>query len=96
MKPKKPNSANRHVAKIELNSKLLLKARLPGKGYLVAKHNRILVRGGRANDLPGIGYTAIRGVFDFAHLIGKKRKRSKYGVSMPKDRKKHIRRCDRK
>uniref|UniRef100_A0A8C1LPK5 Small ribosomal subunit protein uS12m n=1 Tax=Cyprinus carpio TaxID=7962 RepID=A0A8C1LPK5_CYPCA len=66
MTPKKPNSAIRHVAKVTLNKGLRLTARMPGKGYLCVKYNRVLVEGGRANDLPGVGYTAIRGVYDFS------------------------------
>jgi small subunit ribosomal protein S12 len=69
MTPKKPNSAIRHVAKVRLNSKLRLKARIPGIGYICSKFNRVLVRGGRANDLPGIGYTLIRGVYDFSPVV---------------------------
>lgn len=91
MSPKKPNSAIRHVAKIVLNTKLRVTARLPGKGYLCAKYNRVLVEGGRANDLPGVGYTAIRGVFDFSPVVGKKKRRSVYGVSRPSGFSKYIR-----
>lgn len=91
--PKKPNSATRHVAKINLNSGLRLTARLPGKGYLCARYNRILVGGGRANDIPGVGYRAIRGAYDFSPLVGKKKRRSVYGVSRPAGFSKHIRRC---
>lgn len=53
MSPKKPNSAVRHVAKVTLTNRLRVTARLPGVGYLCAKYNRVLVEGGRANDLPG-------------------------------------------
>lgn len=95
-KPKKPNSAVRHVAKIDLNNGLRLTARLPGKELWPNRYNRILVSGGRANDLPGIGYRAIRGVYDFASFFGKKKRRSIYGVSRPSGFTKHIRRCDRK
>ena len=65
MSPKKPNSAVRHVAKVTLTNGLRVTARLPGVGYLCSKYNRVLVQGGRANDLPGVGYTLVRGVFDF-------------------------------
>ena len=83
MSPKKPNSAIRHVSKINLMNGLRLTARIPGKGYLCVKYNRILVEGGRANDLPGGGYTGIRGVFDFSPVVGKIKRRSVYGVSRP-------------
>lgn len=96
MSPKKPNSAIRHVAKVDLTNGLRLTARLPGKGYLCAKYNRVLVRGGRANDLPGVGYSAVRGVYDFSPVVGKKTRRSFYGVSRPSGFSSHVRRCLRK
>lgn len=96
MSPKKPNSAIRHVAKINLNNNLRLTARLPGRGYLCTKYNRILVHGGRANDLPGVGYTAVRGVYDFSPMVGKVKRRSIYGVSRPSGFTKYIRRSLRR
>jgi small subunit ribosomal protein S12 len=95
MSPKKPNSAIRHVAKIDLTNGLRLTARLPGRGYLCGKYSRVLVRGGRANDLPGVGYTVIRGVYDFSPVVGKVKRRSIYGVSRPSGHTKHIRRSVR-
>ena len=83
MSPKKPNSAIRHVAKVVLNNGLKVTARLPGRGYLCAKYNRVLIEGGRANDLPGVGYSSVRGVYDFSPVVGKKKRRSIYGVSRP-------------
>ena len=83
MSPKKPNSAIRHIMKVGLMNGLRLTARIPGKGYLCVKYNRVLVEGGRANDLPGVGYTGIRGAYDFSPVVGKKKRRSIYGVSRP-------------
>ena len=83
MSPRKPNSAIRHVAKVDLTNGLRVTSRLPGKGYLCAKYNRVLIRGGRANDLPGVGYSAVRGAYDFSPVVGKKKRRSVYGVSRP-------------
>ena len=96
MSPKKPNSAIRHVAKVDLTNGLRVTARLPGKGYLCAKYNRVLIRGGRANDLPGVGYSAVRGAYDFSPVVGKKKRRSVYGVSRPSGFSKHIRRSLRR
>lgn len=90
--PKKPNSAVRHVAKVTLTSGYRLTARLPGIGYLCSKYNRVLVNGGRANDLPGVGYTLVRGVYDFSPVIFKKKRRSVYGVSRPDGYTKFVRR----
>lgn len=93
--PKKPNSANRHVSKVELTNKLKVTCRLPGKGNLCAKFNRVLVEGGRANDLPGINYTLKRGGFDFTPLFGKKKRRSIYAVSRPEGLSSYIKKSER-
>lgn len=95
MSPKKPNSASRHVAKVALSNSLRITGRLPGRGYLCSKHNRVLVNGGRANDLPGVGYTLIRGVYDFAAVLFKKRRRSVYGVARWEGYTTHVRRSKR-
>lgn len=91
--PKKPNSAIRHVAKVSLykNGRRAF-GRIPGIGYAPAKFNRIMVRGGRANDLPTVRLTLVRGVYDFAGLFDKKRKRSKYGTPRKEASVKHVRR----
>ena len=91
MSPKKPNSAVRHIAKINLTNSLRVTARIPGAGYLCSKYNRVLVHGGRANDLPGVGYTLVRGVYDFIPMIGKRRRRSIYGTSRPEGLTKYLR-----
>ena len=92
MSPKKPNSAVRHIAKISLTNNLRLTARIPGIGYICSKYNRVLVTGGRANDLPGVGYTLVRGVYDFSPVIFKKKRRSIYGTTRPDGCTSHIRR----
>ena len=92
MSPKKPNSAVRHVAKVTLTNSLRVTARLPGIGYLCSKYNRVLVQGGRANDLPGVGYTLVRGVYDFSPVIFKRKRRSIYGTARPDGFTKFIRR----
>ena len=92
MSPKKPNSAVRHVAKTSLSNTLRVTARIPGIGYICSKYNRVLVRGGRANDLPGVGYSLVRGVYDFSPVIFKKKRRSIYGTSRPDGYTKFIKR----
>lgn len=42
------------------------------------------MRGGRANDVPGVTYSGIRGAFDFKGHLGKVRRRSFYGMKRPK------------
>jgi len=91
MSPKKPNSAVRHVAKVTFTNGFRVTARIPGIGYLCSKYNRVLVNGGRANDLPGVGYSLVRGVYDFSPVIYKKKRRSVYGTSRPDGYTKYIR-----
>lgn len=81
--PRKPNSARRPVAKVVLSNRKRVTSHLPGIGHNIRPHSAVLVRGGGARDLPGVGYTCIRGVYDFASLPHKKRKRSLFGVKKP-------------
>jgi|GEM_PF-3994962 len=54
---------------------------IPGIGHAVQKFNRIMIRGGRRRDIPGMKYTGIRGGrFSFTPPIGRKTARSKYGI----------------
>ena len=79
-KPKKPNSAQRKIAKVILSNKNIVDVFIPGEGHSLQKHSVILVRGGRTKDLPGVKYKCIRGVFDASPVFNRKRGRSKYGV----------------
>jgi len=96
MKPKKPNSAIRHVAKVKLTNDIHVTARIPGIGYRCSKYNRVLVNGGRANDLPGVGYSLVRGVYDFPGIIFKRKRRSIYGTGRPEGLTAYRRRSIRK
>lgn len=80
-KPKKPNSAIRKVAKVQLSNKKKIILAIPGIGHKLIVHSMVLVRGGRANDLPGVHYKAVRGKLDFNmdEKFLRKNKRSKYG-----------------
>jgi small subunit ribosomal protein S12 len=90
--PKKPNSARRPVAKVILNNGKRVTSHIPGIGHNIRPHSAILVRGGGARDLPGVRYSCIRGVYDFAGLHLKKRRRSIYGAKQPIEKKKRVRR----
>ena len=96
MKPKKPNSAVRHIAKVKLTNDINVTARIPGIGYRCSKYHRVLVHGGRSNDLPGVGYTLVRGVYDFSGVIFKRKRRSIYGTTRPDGYTTHRRRVFRK
>lgn len=93
MTPKKPNSAIRHIAKVSVyKSNSSAFCRIPGSENIPSKYNRVMFRGGRANDLPTVRVTLIRGVLDFSPLYSKKKRRSIYGVPRPESKIKHIRR----
>ena len=79
--PKKPNSALRKVARVRLiNRKISFTGYIPGIGHNLQDFSIVLVRGGRAQDLPGVKYTLIRGKYDFEAVWERKQARSKYGA----------------
>lgn len=80
MTPKKPNSALRKVARVRLSNRTEVTAYIPGEGHTLAEHGIVLVRGGRVKDLPGVKYHLVRGKFDLAGVIGRKKGRSRYGT----------------
>lgn len=82
--PKKPNSARRKVARVRLSNKLMITARLIGQGHNLQAYSHVLIRGGRANDLPGVRYTMMRGNLDFSweENFRRAKSRSKYGISL--------------
>ena len=83
--PRKPNSAIRKVAKIRLSNGRLIIACIPGEGaHYLQEHNTVMIRGGRAPDLPGVKYKVIRGLLDLRPVENRVRARSKYGVKKPR------------
>lgn len=82
VKPKKPNSAQRKVAKVRLSTKRMVLAYIPGQGHNLQEYSSVMVCGGRANDLPGVRFSLMRGKYDFSwrETITRTKKRSKYGV----------------
>jgi small subunit ribosomal protein S12 len=78
--PKKPNSALRKVARVRLSNKREVTAYIPGEGHNLQEHSVVLVRGGKVQDLPGIKYTIVRGVYDLAGVQDRKSSRSIYGT----------------
>lgn len=86
-KPKKPNSAIRKVARVRLTNGRRVTAAIPGIKHDLQEHSVVIVRGGRANDLPGVRYKLVRGLLDFSGLerMSRTHKRSKYGVKKNKE-----------
>jgi small subunit ribosomal protein S12 len=83
--PKKPNSANRKVARVRLTNKLFVTCSIPGEGHGLQKFSTVLIRGARVRDLPGVKYKAVRGVFDLSPVKNRKRARSVYGAPKSKN-----------
>lgn len=82
--PKKPNSAQRKVAKVKLITNKKIEAYIPGEGHNLQEYSIVLLRGGRVKDLPGVKYHLIRGKYDFQGVKGRKTARSLYGTKLEK------------
>ncbi|CAK5284278.1 unnamed protein product [Mycena citricolor] len=83
-KPKKPNSGKRKVARVKLSTGKSCMAYIMGEGHNLQEHSVVLVRGGRAQDLPGVQYKIVRGTLDLGGVVNRMRARSRYGVKKPK------------
>jgi small subunit ribosomal protein S12 len=93
MKPKKPNSAHRHTARVQLSNGHFATCFIPGEGHNLQEHNNVLVRGGRVRDLPGVRYKIVRGTRDTQGVqpsrkwdvgdgpVKRNKSRSRYGVT---------------
>ena len=64
VRPKKPNSGERKTARVKLSSGSVVTAYIPGEGHNIQQHSVVLVRGGRAQDCPGVRYHLVRGALD--------------------------------
>ncbi|GAA5820086.1 hypothetical protein JCM3770_003347 [Rhodotorula araucariae] len=84
VKPRKPNSAVRKVAKVKLSTGRAVIAYIPGEGHNLQEHSVVLVRGGRTQDLPGAKYKIVRGALDLGGVAGRAVSRSKYGTKKAK------------
>ena len=84
MKPKKPNSAQRKIAKVRLSNGIKAITYIPGEGHNLQEHSVVLIRGGRVKDLPGVRYHIIRGALDSGGVKNRTQGRSKYGFKKPK------------
>lgn len=80
--PKKPNSAERKVAKVFLTNHKIVIGYIPGEGHSLQEHSVVLVRGGRRKDLPGVRYHFVRGSHDLNGVSNRKNSRSKYGTKL--------------
>lgn len=85
--PKKPNSALRKVARVRLQNGMEVTAYIPGEGHNLQEHSIVLIRGGRARDVPGVRYHIVRGILDTEGVKDRSKKRSKYGTKGAKKEK---------
>lgn len=73
MNPKKPNSANRRVAKVKFNwNKKEAYAYIPGEKHPLQVHSKVLVKQGGRADLPGVRCMLVRGWGDLPHVVKNK------------------------
>jgi len=81
VKPRKPNSALRPIAKVKLYklNKTIL-AHIPGEGHNLATYSIVLVKGGNLKDVPNVKAKVIRGVLDCKSVVNRKNGKSKYGA----------------
>ena len=84
VKPKKPNSAQRKIAKVRLTNGYEVLAYIPGEGHTLQEHSVVAVRGGRVSDCPGVKYHMVRGMYDLQGVAHRSTSRSKYGTKKPK------------
>lgn len=80
--PKKPNSAQRKVARVRLTNGIEVWSYIPGIGHNLQEHSVVLVRGGRVKDLPGVRYHTVRGTLDTQGVAKRNQARSKYGAKV--------------
>lgn len=82
--PKKPNSALRKVCNVLLTTGYEVRSYIPGEGHNLQDHSKVLIRGGRVKDLPGVRYHVIRGTLDTQGVQGRNQRRSLYGAKKKK------------
>lgn len=69
VRPKKPNSGERKIARVKLSSGTHISAYIPGEGHNIQQHSVVLVRGGRSQDCPGVRYHLVRGALDLVSYL---------------------------
>ncbi len=85
MKPKKPNSAQRKVARIRIfRPRHFLTVAIPGQGHNLQQYSVVLIRAGRVRDLPGVRYKIVRGKYDALGVLDRGQRRSKFGTRRKK------------
>ena len=82
--PKKPNSARRTVAKVKIkHTKKNVFCHVPGNKHNLSKHSVVMLQGGRCQDLIGVRYKPIFGLFNLAP-VDRNSRFTKFGLSAKK------------
>lgn len=82
--PKKPNSAQRKIAKVRLSNGVEVIAYIPGEKHTLQEHSVVMIRWGRVKDLPGVKYQVVRWVYDTNPVEARRQWRSVYWTKRPK------------
>ena len=82
--PKKPNSAQRKIAKVRLSNWHEVIAYIPWEKHTLQEHSVVMIRWWRVKDLPWVKYHIVRWVYDTWWVEWRKKSRSKYGTKAPK------------
>lgn len=82
--PKKPNSAQRKIAKVRLSNGHEVIAYIPWEKHSLQEHSVVMIRGWRVKDLPWVKYHVVRWVYDANNVENRNQGRSKYGTKRPK------------
>ncbi len=83
--PKKPNSAQRKIAKVRLSNGKEVVAYIPGEKHSLQEHSVVMIRWGRVKDLPGVKYHVVRWVYDANSADQRRNGRSLHGTKKPKN-----------
>lgn len=92
--PKKPNSGKRKLAKVTLSTGVRAIVAIPDGmqhgGTQLQKYNRVLIRGGRCQDMPGCHYKILRTSMGrigdtMTGSVLRRQRRSKFGVTRHPD-----------
>ena len=84
MTPKKPNSAQRKVARVRMSNGAEARVYIPGEKHTLKEHSVVLVKGWRVKDLPGVKYHLVRGRYDSNPVDARRQGRSLYWAKRPK------------
>ncbi len=82
--PKKPNSAQRKIAKVRLSNGSEVIAYIPWEKHTLQEHSVVMIRWWRVKDLPGVKYHVVRWVYDANPVEARKQWRSLMGTKRPK------------